>query len=206
MAMTGASAVQEAADPGVDLGNPTIRRILAGAIKGLSGQAAHKLSMSDIADMAGVSRGTLYRYFQTKTDIIRAANEYISTTFEHSIKRVAGLETAPLEVLEAVLGYHFTYANAENYTRILEVEPALVVQFFNDHFDRHKTAISMALEPTFAYLEEALGVVIDRDLAAEVLIRMEISTVLVPAGQSWNRLPDLAPKLVELLVSLARPR
>jgi AcrR family transcriptional regulator len=206
MAATGASAARDTADLGVDLTNPTIRRILVGAIKGLSGQAAHKLSMSDIADMAGVSRGTLYRYFQTKTDVIRAANEYISTTFEHSVKRVASMESTPLDVLEAVLAYHFTYANAENYTRILEVEPALVVQFFNDHFERHKTAISTALEPTFAHLDEALGTKVDRDLVAEVLIRMEISTVLVPAGQGWNKLPDLAPKLVELLVSLARPR
>src|SRR5260221_73441 len=41
-------------------------RILEGTLAAISRYGVHKLSMVDVAAEAGISRGTLYRYFETK--------------------------------------------------------------------------------------------------------------------------------------------
>ena len=46
--------------------NETVNRILDGALRALARRGLRKLSMSDICEEAGISRGTLYRYFKSK--------------------------------------------------------------------------------------------------------------------------------------------
>lgn len=45
-------------------------KILSGTMKALSRQGARKLSVSDICEASGVARGTFYRYFTSKDDVL----------------------------------------------------------------------------------------------------------------------------------------
>src|SRR5207248_680329 len=49
----------------------------AGSSKAVVRRGVHKVSMSDFGDYAGVSRGTLYRYFASKNDVMRALPDFV---------------------------------------------------------------------------------------------------------------------------------
>ena len=47
-----------------------------------------------------------------------------------------------------------------------------------------------ALEPTFGYLDDLLGEPLNRDAFVETLVRIQLSTLMVPASDEWNLLWD----------------
>ena len=56
-------------DPRTD---KSVEKILDGTMKLLSRQGTRKLSVSDICAASGVARGTFYRYFSTKEEVLDA--------------------------------------------------------------------------------------------------------------------------------------
>ena len=65
---------EEEAVPEVEL-SPSVIRILSGALDAIAARGVKRLSMSDIIDASGVSRGTLYRYFSNKDQVLSAVAE-----------------------------------------------------------------------------------------------------------------------------------
>ena len=61
--------------------SPSVIKILSGAIDVIANRGARRLSMSDIIDTSGVSRGTLYRYFSNKDEVLAAVSEFVCTGF-----------------------------------------------------------------------------------------------------------------------------
>jgi DNA-binding phage protein len=55
--------------------SPSVIRILSGALDAIASRGARRLSMSDIIEASGVSRGTLYRYFSNKEEVLSAVAE-----------------------------------------------------------------------------------------------------------------------------------
>jgi len=88
---------------------------------------------------------------------------------------------------------------------MLEVEPGFYLAFFRSHFARHKVAVCAALDPCFTYFESSAGIVLDRPAIAEALIRMQLSTLMVPADEAWLANLTSAPDMVERLLQLIRP-
>jgi AcrR family transcriptional regulator len=62
-------------------GVETEQRILAAARNAVKRYGLLKTSMGDVATMAGVSRGTVYKYFPTKSDLTNAILDDRLTTF-----------------------------------------------------------------------------------------------------------------------------
>lgn len=177
-------------------------KILAGAVIAVSRQGVKKLAMGDICEAAGVSRGTLYRYFSTKDDVLEAMSEYVSLTFEEGVVEVARRATEPLAILRAVLEFHFLQARQSD--RMLEVEPLYALQFLRSHFPRHIAAMKKALAPVFEYVESEAGAPVNQDLIAQILIRMELSTLLVPPDPLWDRTPELLSEMLQSFIDLTK--
>ncbi|MEA4853158.1 MAG: TetR/AcrR family transcriptional regulator [Christensenella sp.] len=67
-----------------------IMRALLGLLK--DGCALYEIKASDIAQKAGIGKGTLYNYFESKEDIIAKTVEYsLDTTIRSEIARLAEL-------------------------------------------------------------------------------------------------------------------
>lgn len=184
------------------LNQATRKKILTGAMLAVSRQGTKKLAMGDICNAAGVSRGTLYRYFATKDDVLHAMGDFVSTTFEEGVVEVARRHADPVDILRAVLEFHFSQTRQS--ARVLEIEPLYVMGFLRDHFARHIAALKTALAPVFAYIEREAGMPVDEDLIAQVLIRMELSTLLVPADPLWNQMPEVLPAMLQSMVDTTR--
>ncbi len=90
------------------------KRILAAAAVLFTAQPFHKVLLSDVAEVAGVGKGTLYIYFQNKDDL------YLSILYSGFDQIVAGLQgrldedqLGPWEYLEAAVSeiVQFAYRN-----------------------------------------------------------------------------------------------
>jgi AcrR family transcriptional regulator len=171
----------------------SVVKILEGALRGIASRGVRRLSMSDISDASGVSRGTLYRYFSTKEEVLAAVAEFVCTNFETGVREAADGHEDPIERLRAVMRFFSSFTMERSPERMLEVEPTFYLEFFHSHFGRHKEAVEEALGPTFDHLDALRGEPIDREAVAEALVRMQLSTLIVPSGPKWTRVWAEAP-------------
>lgn len=170
--------------PEVEL-SPSVIKILSGAIDVIASRGARRLSMSDIIDISGVSRGTLYRYFSNKDEVLAAVSEFVCTGFENGIREAGQGITDPIERFKAVMQFYARYTNENSPDRVFEVEPGFHLAFFRSRFERYKIAVQDALDPVFDHFDSLVGEAINRDNFVETLVRMQLSTLLVPASDEW---------------------
>ena len=72
--------VDDSSDDGlIDM---TRRRILEGALEGIGRLGPRRMTMTDVAECAGLSRGTVYRYFDSRDALFLALVEYEGERFE----------------------------------------------------------------------------------------------------------------------------
>jgi AcrR family transcriptional regulator len=87
----------------------TVSKILDGAISALVRQGPKKFSMSDICEEAGVARGTLYRYFKSKDEVLEAVGDHVSGMLSEAIQEAIALspdlDQRIFVVLEAMTGF-----------------------------------------------------------------------------------------------------
>jgi AcrR family transcriptional regulator len=183
----------------------SLQRILDGALATLSRRGATQLSMSEVCDAAGISRATLYRYFARKEDLLAAVGEHVSRNFVDGIKRAIAGSHVPKDRLRLVLEFFIRYTGQVKSDRMLEIEPSFVLKFLQSHFALHVAVFNEALAPVYDDIESHLGIRINRMLVSEVLLRAEQSTIVVPAGRSWEGLPEALSRMLEQLYR-ANPR
>jgi len=186
---------------------PSIVRIMEGALKAIGARGTRRLSMSDICDASGISRGTLYRYFSTKEDVLAAVSEFVSCNFEDGVRDAAETSADPMGRFRAVMRFFAEYTNDHTPDRIFEIEPSFYIDFFRSHFDRHKIAVRVALNLTFDYLDTITDKPVDRDAIVETLVRTQLSTLIIPASPGWVTVWKQIPeKLEHWVITLAGRR
>jgi len=104
----------------------TSRRILDATAEVLGRNGVSKLSLSDVALQAGVSRPTLYRWFASKEELIEAFGNYETELFENGIANaVAGLRGT--EKLDAALRFIVDFQQSYSGVRMIDIEPEQVI-------------------------------------------------------------------------------
>src|ERR1700735_2182818 len=89
--------------------NPTEERILTAALGLIGRRGVRRLGMREIAETAGVSRGTLYRYFPSKDHVLAAAAAYDAQRFSDGLDRVLAVTRTPEERISAFMAYAFEF-------------------------------------------------------------------------------------------------
>ena len=176
--------------------SPSVIKILGGALDAIASRGVRRLSMSDIIDASGVSRGTLYRYFSNKDEVLAAVSEFVCTGFENGIREAGQGIADPIERFRAVMQFYARYTNENSPDRVFEVEPAFHLAFFRSRFGRYKIAVQDALDPVFDHLDGLIAEAINRDAFVETLVRTQLSTLLVPASDEWLRLWNETPETI----------
>ncbi|NBU84366.1 MAG: TetR/AcrR family transcriptional regulator [Sphingomonadaceae bacterium] len=182
-----AAEIEADPNPDVDL-SPSVIRILSGALDAIASRGVKRLSMSDIIDASGVSRGTMYRYFSNKDEVLVAVAEFVCVGFEIGVREAGEGIADPIERFKSVMRFYGRYTVENSPGRVFEVEPAFHLAFFRSRFGRYKLAVLDALQPTFDHLDGLIGEPLNRDAFVETLVRTQLSTVLIPASDTWNAL------------------
>lgn len=104
----------------------TRQRILAATSEVLGRNGQTKLSLSEVALQAGVSRPTLYRWFASKEELLDAFGSYEQRMFDNGMgKATAGLRGP--DKLDAALRFIVEYQQSYSGVRIVDVEPEVAI-------------------------------------------------------------------------------
>jgi len=121
--MTQSAAVR---DDHVDDDTSTRQRLLVATSEVLSRKGMTKLSLSEVAAQAGVSRPTLYRWFASKEELLDAFGVWEREMYDRGIaKATAGLRGK--EKLDAALKFIVKYQHSYSGYRMADIEPGHVI-------------------------------------------------------------------------------
>ncbi|WP_101949327.1 TetR/AcrR family transcriptional regulator [Mycobacterium sp. 3519A] len=107
--------------------NSSRERILAATAEVLGSHGMSKLSLSEVALQARVSRPTLYRWFASKRDLLDAFVVWERQFYESAVTK-ATADLPASERLDAALRIIVEYQQSYPGLRMIDIEPAQVIR------------------------------------------------------------------------------
>lgn len=164
-----------------DLNPRTRERILDGAMLAIARHGLSKLGMRDVSDSAGVSRGTLYRYFPSREELLQHLAAFESARFQQRVAEA--LLAAPVTSgrLEVALQHVTRYVREHPVIqRVIDTEPAFVLRHLREQFPSLCATTGALLAPLLAETRPVRNGVATPEQLVDWLTRMMISAVLFP--------------------------
>lgn len=168
-------------ETGGELRPETREKILEGALAAVARHGLKKLGMNDVSDAAGVSRGTLYRYFPGKDDlmsalVVREKERFQRGLFE-TLLGVSDTEGRLLAVIEFAVRELHTHAALQ---RLRLSEAGLVLQTIREQYATIRSEVGLLIEPALAQTSPVALGLIRADQLSDWLMRMLVSMFLIP--------------------------
>ncbi|BBX98762.1 TetR/AcrR family transcriptional regulator [Mycobacterium lacus] len=140
-----------------DADTSTRQRILAATAEVLGRNGKTKLSLSEVAAQARVSRPTLYRWFASKEELLSAFTRYERQVFEGGLaKATAGLRGT--DRLDAALRFIVDYQHSYSGVRMVDVEPELVIPQMSDVIPEMREGLQRLLPGPNAAVKAATAI------------------------------------------------
>jgi AcrR family transcriptional regulator len=194
---SGDGAASRKAERSLGARGPSERRILEGALRAVARRGRRRLSMSDVCRESGVSRATLYRYFTTMEELLGEVAEFVLLSTEQGLAEATAAQSDPVEKVRAALAFMASYNSDHPTIGLLEIDPVFVVEFLNAHFDRHVAAMQRAVAPMCDMLTEQ-GLPLDSLMLSHLLVRSQLSTMIVPVDDAWAKFPDIVAAFIRV--------
>ncbi|KXS43783.1 MAG: TetR family transcriptional regulator [Candidatus Frackibacter sp. T328-2] len=103
--------------------NSKKERIFTAAIDKFSQKGSTNTTMQEIAETAGVGKGTLYRYFENKENLIYSLIQYGINKMTNQVKEKISQVELPLEKLKIIVGAQLEfYDQHQNFCKFLTRE------------------------------------------------------------------------------------
>jgi AcrR family transcriptional regulator len=178
----------------------TVEKILSCTETIILESGAERISVLDVCRAADISRGTFYRYFASQDELLDAFSRHKRERFHRALKDVVAPHDDPDARFAAVIGYLDHYLQHGNARRLLIVAPEYAVGFFRRIFHDSVVRFQDVLGLVFDAWDERLGIQLDRELIAEMLIRYVLSEQLVPSDGDRKSLPRRIGRMVDALL------
>ena len=160
----------------------TEARIFDGALLAIARQGPKKLAMSDIAHEAGVSVGTLYRYFKNKDELLQSLGDYFVTKLQTVLHDAIEDNPEPADRLEIVIDVMIGFWLENPSTmQIGQLEPGFVLNYIKRVAPRLSTVLREALEPVLGDSAAVLGGSASMDEIVDLIVRMAFSHYFMPS-------------------------
>jgi AcrR family transcriptional regulator len=175
-------ALQEAPSglaPGGSFG-PTEERILTAALTLIGRRGVRRLGMREIAETAGVSRGTLYRYFPSKDHVLAAAADYDGQRFSDGLDEVLAAASTPEERVGSFMAYAFDFIRSHPCRPLFESEPGFVMSYLLDHLPELRGEFVRRLGDALDSVPAVAAGTLGREELADVIVRLFASSWIIP--------------------------
>lgn len=164
-----------------DLVPATRERILEGALLAMGRVGLRRFTMNDVSERAGLSRGTVYRYFPTKDDLLAVLAQYEQDRFSGGLdEALTGIPEDERQldlVAEYILGYLRRHPAL---TLLIETEPAFVLGFLRQQLPVFHSITEDLLAPVMRRAAPVRDGLVTVQELNELLLRVVLSVFLVP--------------------------
>ncbi len=173
---------------------PTEERILTAALGLIGRRGVRRLGMREIAEAAGVSRGTLYRYFPSKDHVLAAAAAYDAQRFSDGLDAVLSAALSPEERITAFMAYAFDFIRTHPCRPLFETESGFVLSYLLDHLPSLRAELVLRLGDALDAVPAVAAGSLGREQLADVIVRLFASSWIIPETddaslvQSVNRI------------------
>jgi AcrR family transcriptional regulator len=163
-------------------------QILEAANECFTQLGTHRTSVQDVARMANVSRGTVYRYFEDRTVLIEAAIEFGARKFYQQVAAAMAKKSTLAEKIGAMAETHATILlDHRTRNRLMADDSELMRHIISDG----DSAIRRTTEFLVPYVREAqergeVGAGVDVTAASEWLARIIYSFSTVNTAQTFD--------------------
>jgi AcrR family transcriptional regulator len=179
---------------------PTEERILTAALGLVGRRGVRRLAMREISEAAGVSRGTLYRYFPSKDDVLAAAADYDERRFSDGLAEVLATVTVPAERIGAFIAYAFDFIRSHPARVLFESEPEFVLSYLLDHLPSLRGELLVRLGDELDAVPVVAEGRLEREQLADIIVRLFLSSWIIPESdedslvQSVRRILQISPE------------
>ncbi len=159
---------------------PTEERILVAALGLIGRRGVRRLGMREIAETAGVSRGTLYRYFPSKDHVLAAAAAYDAQRFSDGIDDVLSTARSPEDRITSFMAYAFEFIRTHPCRPLFESESGFVMSYLLDHLPSLRGELVLRLGDALDTVPAVAAGSLGKDQLADVIVRLFASSWIIP--------------------------
>jgi len=159
---------------------PTEERILTAALGLIGRRGVRRLGMQEIAEAAGVSRGTLYRYFPSKDHVLTAAAAFDERRFSIGLDEVLAAARAPEDQIGAFMAYAFDFIRSHPCRPLFESESGFVMGYLLDHLPSLRAELVRRLGDALDTVPAVAAGALDREQLVDVIVRLFAASWIIP--------------------------
>jgi AcrR family transcriptional regulator len=161
-------------------GVSTEERILSAALRLVGRRGVKRLGMQEVSEAAGVSRGTLYRYFPSKDHLLNAVAVFDEHTFSDGLAAALAACDDPTERVQAFVAFAFDYIRMHPARTLFETEPGFVLGYLLVHLPKLETALLDQLGDVFDSVPAVATGALSREQLVDVVVRLFASSFIIP--------------------------
>jgi AcrR family transcriptional regulator len=165
--------------------------ILAATRHAIAAKGPGKLTLSEVAAAAGVSRPTLYRWFPTKEDLFVALTAYERGQFDAGLQAEIEVHRTPARRLDAALRYLLTYLDESMGADPIGVDPGFALRSLDESMGTQVATLVRLLDSALDQVPAVRSREITRAQAAELFLRVAYSHYLLPSSDSEELLASM---------------
>lgn len=154
---------------------PNRKKILQAALHCVALYGPDRLSMAGVAETAGVSRGTVYKYFANSDALIAALAEYVRDRFEAGVIAAMQTEGDIRQKLVQIIDGRMDAETRDAVMRLRQLQPSFTLNFLTTHTLDFVQVYEDALREEF----EDGGLPLGLHEFAEILCRVVIAETLL---------------------------
>jgi AcrR family transcriptional regulator len=147
--------------------------------------------MQEIAEAAGVSRGTLYRYFPSKDAVLVGAAAYDGRRFSEGLDAVLAATDTPRDRVTAFMAYSFDFIRSHPCRPLFESEPGFVMGFLLEQLPALRWELVERLGDALDAVPAVARGELDREQLADVVVRLFASSWIIPEADEASLVQSL---------------
>jgi AcrR family transcriptional regulator len=165
----------------------TTARILDGALSALARQGLRKLSMSDICEEAGIARGTLYRYFKSRDEVLEAVSRHVATSMTIALEQGVRERPDPANRIRVVMDVLIGYWQAHpEMVQVGKVEPAFAMSYLERVLPQFKVILLDFLDPVLAESAAVQSGAATEEQFVDLMLRVAFLHYFMPSPESTS--------------------